>query len=44
MGSPMAPSHMTLRDFESLKLRSLKFQSIISHKGSEFGHYVTIKH
>ena len=38
MGSPMAPSHLTLSDIESSKSRSLRFWSLISCTGDELGH------
>ena len=38
MGSPVAPSHFTLRDLERSMSRSLGFQSLISCKGAELGH------
>ncbi len=34
----MAPSHLTLRDLERSKSRSLRFESVISRKGGNLGH------
>ncbi len=37
MGSPMAPSHLTLRNLERSKQRSLRFGSLISRKSAQLG-------
>ncbi len=37
MGSPMALSYLTLSDLERSKSRSLRFQSLIFHKGIKLG-------
>ncbi len=50
MGSPMAPLHLTLKDLERSKSRSLRFRSLISHKGdlmrpnvTSLGHMLLLK-
>ncbi len=42
MGSPTAPSHLTLRDLERAKSRSFRFRSIISRKGAELSHMLLL--
>ena len=37
MGSPMAPSHLTLSDLERSNSRSPRFRSLISRKGAYLG-------
>ena len=37
MGSPMAPSHVTLRDLERSESRSLRFQSLVCRKRTALG-------
>ncbi len=47
MGSPMAPSYLTLIDLETCersKSRSLRFLSLISRKGAHLGPMLPIKH
>ena len=40
--SQMTPSHLTLRDLERSKSRSLRFRSLISRKGAELGHMLLL--
>ncbi len=42
MGSPMTPSHLTLNDLQRSKSCSIVFQSLISLKGTDFGHILPI--
>ncbi len=43
MGSPMAPiAFFALSDIERSKLRSLRFQSLVSDKAAELGYYVIV--
>ncbi len=42
MGCPMTLSHLTLCDLERSKSRSLRFRSIISCEGTEFGHMLLL--
>ena len=42
MGSPMAPSLMTLSDLKRSKSRSLRLQSLISHRGAELDHMLLL--
>ncbi len=43
MGSPTAPSHLTLSDLKRSRSRSLRFWSIISPTGAELGHMLLLK-
>ncbi len=43
MGSPMAPSHLTLSDLERSRSKSLRFRSLISYKVAELSHIITAK-
>ncbi len=38
----MTPSHLTLSDLERSKSRSLRFRSILTHKGAELGHILLL--
>ena len=38
----MAPSNLTLSDLERLNSRSIRFQSIISRKGTKLGHMLLL--
>ncbi len=38
MGCPTTLSQLTLSDLESTNSRSLRFRSLVSGKGAEFGH------
>ncbi len=42
MGSPMTISHLTLSDLENSISTSLRFQKLISRKGEELGHILSI--
>ncbi len=42
MGSPMAPSHLTLSEFERLKSRLPRFRTLISPKGAELDHMLLL--
>ncbi len=42
MASPMTSSHMTFSDVRRSNTRSLRFRSLISHKGAELGHMLSL--
>ncbi len=39
----MTPPHLALRDLESSKSRSLRFESLTSRKGADLGHMLLLK-
>ncbi len=42
MGESNAPSHLTLSEVGKSKSRSLRLQSLISHRGVELGHMLLL--